>query len=80
MPSPLRSRVFSSSTLLEGLGEVKAESGMDDLEGMDVNEMQEEIKRLEAYQKDTDVSVVETACIMGVSMQPVLKYRAGFHC
>ena len=51
MPTELASRVFSSETLLEGLAVVKAEIGMDDLSGVDIAQMEQELKDLEACPK-----------------------------
>ena len=51
MPKELGSRVFSSETLLEGLSVVKAEIGMDDLSGVDIANMENELKELEACPK-----------------------------
>ena len=49
MPHQLPSRLFSSETLVEGLGVIAAETGMDDLSAIDVEEMQAELAKLEAY-------------------------------
>lgn len=49
MPHQLPSRVYSSETLVEGLGCIAAETGMDDLNSINLEEMQEELAKLEAY-------------------------------
>ena len=48
MARQLPSRVFSSETLVEGLGVIRAEKGMDDLKGINVQEMQDELAKPEA--------------------------------
>ena len=48
MVRELPSKTFSSETLLAGIGLVKQEAGMDTLEGMGTEQMEEELKALEA--------------------------------
>jgi hypothetical protein len=49
MPHQLPSRLFSAETRVDGLGVIAAETGMDDLSAIDVEEMQAELAKLEAY-------------------------------
>ena len=48
MVRELSSKTFSSETLLAGVGLVKQEAGMDDLAGMATEDMETELKALEA--------------------------------